>query len=87
MRFSGHNIATRRLAEEFGISGPNLKIIEMNPPDMPSALSSGALDAYFVGEPFAASTVMTGEAKVLYYVEQVWSGFICNLLSGTVQDL
>jgi NitT/TauT family transport system substrate-binding protein len=80
LRFSGHNIAARRLAEEYGIAGPNLKIVEMNPPDMPSALSSGALDAYFVGEPFAASTVKTGQAKVLHYVEQVWPGFICNLL-------
>lgn len=80
MRFSGHYIAARRLAEEFGIAGPDLKIVEMNPPDMPSALSSGALDAYFVGEPFAASTVKTGQAKALYYVEQVWPGFICNLL-------
>ncbi len=86
MRFSGHNIATRRLAEEFGISGPNLKIIEMNPPDMPSALSSGALDAYFVGEPFAASAVKAGQGKVLHYVEQVWPGFICNLLMAR-QDL
>ncbi len=80
MRFSGHNIAVRKLAEEFGISGPNLKIVEINPPDMPSALSSGALDAYFVGEPFAAASVRSGQAKVLYYVEQVWPGFICNLL-------
>ena len=80
MRFSGHNIAARRLAMDFGISGPSLKIVEMNPPDMPSALRSGALDAYFVGEPFAAATLHTGESKVLYYVEQVWPGFICNLL-------
>ncbi len=80
MRFSGHNIAARKLAEDFGISGPNLRIVEMNPPDMPSALSSGALDAYFVGEPFAAATVRVGEGKVAFYVEQVWPGFICNLL-------
>jgi NitT/TauT family transport system substrate-binding protein len=80
MRFSGHNIAARRLAEDFGISGANLRIVEMNPPDMPSALSSGALDAYFVGEPFAAATVRVGAAKIIYYVEQVWPGFICNLL-------
>jgi NitT/TauT family transport system substrate-binding protein len=80
MRYSGHNIAARRLAAEFGVSGPSLKIVEMNPPDMPSALATGGLDAYFVGEPFAAKTVRSGESKVLYYVEQVWPDFICNLL-------
>jgi len=79
MRFSGHNIAARRLAEEYGVTGNDLKLVEMNPPDMPSALAAGALDAYFVGEPFAAKTVLGGESAVLYYEEQVWQGFICNL--------
>jgi len=80
VRYSGHNIATRRLAEQFQIRGAQLNIVEMNPPDMPSALATGALDAYFVGEPFAAQTIRSGSGKVLYYVEQVWPGFICNLL-------
>lgn len=79
MRFSGHNLATRLLAEKFGLSGPNLNIVEMNPPDMAPALASGSLDAYFVGEPFAAKTVYGGDSKVLYYVEQIWPNFICNL--------
>jgi len=79
-RFSGHNVCTRLLAEKYGVSGPNLNIVEMNPPDMPSALATGSLDAYFVGEPFAAKTIRAGESKVLYYVEQVWPKFICNLL-------
>jgi len=79
-RFSGHNVCTRLLAEKYDVSGPNLNIVEMNPPDMPSALASGSLDAYFVGEPFAAKTIRAGESKVLYYVEQVWPKFICNLV-------
>jgi NitT/TauT family transport system substrate-binding protein len=79
-RFSGHNVCTRLLAEKYGVTGSNLNIVEMNPPDMPSALATGSLDAYFVGEPFAAKTIRAGESKVLYYVEQVWPKFICNLL-------
>ncbi|MBI5249153.1 MAG: ABC transporter substrate-binding protein [Desulfomonile tiedjei] len=80
MRYSGHNIATRMLGERFGLSGSNLNIVEMNPPDMPSALATGSLDAYFVGEPFAAKTVHAGESQVVYYVEQFWPNFICNLM-------
>jgi NitT/TauT family transport system substrate-binding protein len=80
MRYSGHNVATRGLAEQFRMNGAQLNIVEMNPPDMPSALATGALDAYFVGEPFAAQTIRSGHSKVLYYVEQIWPGFICNLL-------
>ena len=80
IRYSGHNVAIRRLAEQFEIRGAELNIVEMNPPDMPSALATGSLDGYFVGEPFAAQTIRSGKSKVLYYVEQVWPGFICNLL-------
>ncbi len=80
MRYSGHNICTRRLAEKFGLQGPDLNIVEMNPPDMASALATRALDAYFVGEPFAAQTIRSGHSKVLYHVSQVWPGFICNLM-------
>jgi NitT/TauT family transport system substrate-binding protein len=83
MRYSGHNVCVRRLAEQFHLKASDLNIVEMNPPDMPPALATGSLDAYFVGEPFAAKTIHAGESKVLYYVEQVWPQFICNLLLVT----
>jgi len=79
MRYSGHNLSIRQLAEQHGLSG-QIKVVEMNPPDMPAALSSGALDAYYVGEPFAAKTLQNGNAKPLLYVEDVWPNFICNVM-------
>ncbi len=79
MRFSGHNLCLLKILEEKGL-GKTIRLVEMNPPDMASALSSGALDAYFVGEPFAAQTVLSGEADVVAYVESMWPGFICNLV-------
>ncbi|MFH0823721.1 MAG: ABC transporter substrate-binding protein [Pseudomonadota bacterium] len=83
LRYSGHNICVHRLGEQFGFSREDLNIVEMNPPDMASAITAGALDAYFVGEPFAAQTRRSGASKVLYYAEQVWPNFICNLLLTT----
>ncbi len=80
MRYSGHNLSARQLAEKYGVTGPRLNIVEMNPPDMASALATGALDAYYVGEPFAAKTIKSGDSKVLYYVREVWPNFICNLI-------
>ncbi len=80
MRFSGHNLAVRQLAEEYGLADGGLDIVEMNPPDMAAALATGALDAYFVGEPFAAQVVLSGDGEVLTYVEDIWPGFICNLM-------
>ena len=79
MRYSGHNIALLQMAAEAGIE-QEIDIVEMNPPDMASALASGALDAYFVGEPFAAQTLKSGTSELLFYVEEVWPEFICNLL-------
>ncbi len=79
MRYSGHYLEALRLQAENSFN-PALDIVEMNPPDMASALASGVLDAYFVGEPFAAQTILSGDAEVLCYVEDLNPDFICNLL-------
>jgi NitT/TauT family transport system substrate-binding protein len=78
-RYSGHNIAVLKLLSEAGLKD-RVRVVEMNPPDMASAMASGSLDAYFVGEPFAAQTLKFGSSNLLLYVEQVWPNFICNLL-------
>lgn len=78
-RFSGHNITLRQLIKQQGLTG-QINIVEMNPPDMAAALASGVLDAYFVGEPFAARSLIAGESEVLYYVEQIAEHFIGNLM-------
>jgi NitT/TauT family transport system substrate-binding protein len=79
MRYSGHNICLQKLIEEKGLGG-KIRVVEMNPPDMASALTTGALDAYFVGEPFAAQTVRNGDAEVVAHVGSLWPNFICNLV-------
>ena len=79
MRYSGHNLWLRMMIEQKGLDG-SIRVVEMNPPDMASALTSGALDAYFVGEPFAAQTVLSNDADVVAYVESEWPNFICNLV-------
>ena len=79
MRYSGHNLSILELLEKKRLQG-EIKVVEMNPPDMAAALSVGSLDAYYVGEPFAAQTLISGEATKLFYVEDVWKGFICNLV-------
>lgn len=79
MRFSGHNLSIMQLIENNGLDG-RIKVVEMNPPDMAAALATGSLDAYYVGEPFAAKTLKSGDSKLVHYVEDVWDGFICNLV-------
>ena len=79
MRYSGHNLCLLEMMDEAGFQD-QINIVEMNPPDMASALAAGSLDAYFVGEPFAAQTLKTNHSNLVFRVESVWPGFICNLL-------
>jgi NitT/TauT family transport system substrate-binding protein len=79
MRYSGHNLELLRKLQKEGLSD-EVKVVEMNPPDMASALFAGALDAYFVGEPFAAQTIRAGASTKLYHAEELCPDFICNLL-------
>lgn len=78
-RFSGHNVTLRMHLKKLGLED-KINVVEMNPPDMAAALTSGVLDAYFVGEPFAAKTLMSGNSEVLSYVEKIAPHFICNLM-------
>lgn len=78
MRYSGHNLSILELIEQKGLQG-EVKVVEMNPPDMASALASGVLDAYYVGEPFAIQTLKTGDSELLFYAEDVWPHFFSNL--------
>ncbi len=78
IRYSGHNLSILQLMEKQGLTG-QIKVVEMNPPDMASSLAAGSLDAYYVGEPFAARSLKGGQGKLLHYVEDVWPNFICNL--------
>jgi len=79
MRYSGHNLSVLKLIDEKGLTG-RINVVEMNPPDMAAALSTGSLDAYYVGEPFAAQTLKSGDAQLVNYVEEVWPGFMSNLV-------
>ena len=55
----------------------------MPPPDMPGALASKAIDAYFVGEPHAARAELDGSGRVLYHAKDIWPHFISCVLVVT----
>ncbi len=80
MRFSGHNLSLLELMDKYGLNG-QINIVEMNPPDMASALASKSdLAAYYVGEPFASKTLQNNISDLVFHVEDVWPSFICNLV-------
>jgi NitT/TauT family transport system substrate-binding protein len=79
-RYSNQNLVIHRLMEQQGVRPEEIKFVEMPPPDMPGALAGNAIDAYFVGEPFAAKAELDGSGRVLYYAKDIWPHFISCVL-------
>lgn len=96
-RYSNQNLVIHKLMEEQGVKPDEIRFVEMPPPDMPGALAGKAIDAYFVGEPFAAKAELDGSGRVLYYAKDIWPHFISCVLvvheklikerPGVVRDL
>jgi len=79
-KFSNQYLVITKLMEDEGMQPDDLKFVDMAPPDMPSALAAGAIDAYFVGEPYAAKAEFAGTGRVLYYAKDIWPNFISCVL-------
>jgi NitT/TauT family transport system substrate-binding protein len=79
-RYSNQYLVITKLMEDEGMQPGDINFVDMAPPDMPSALAAGAIDAYFVGEPFAAKAEMDGTGRVLYYAKDIWPHFVSCVL-------
>lgn len=79
-RFSNQNILVHRLMREWDMPEGSIDLREVPPPEHPSALRSGSIDGYIVGEPFAAQAEMDGYGRVLYHTKDIWPDFISCVL-------
>nr|MDQ2695288.1 ABC transporter substrate-binding protein [Pseudomonadota bacterium] len=80
-RYSNQNLVIHKLMADQGVQPGEIDFVELPPPDMPGALAAGAIDAYFVGEPFAAKAELEGSGRVLHHARDIWPGFIsCALV-------
>ncbi len=80
IRFSTQNMELLQLCSLAGINPADMEIMELPPPDMPAALESGGIDAYIVGEPYAAQSELAGTGRVLAQMSDVAPGFISSVL-------
>ncbi len=85
-KYSNQNLVIRKLMKDVGLNPDDLRFIELPPPDMPGALASKAIDAYFVGEPHAARAELDGSGRVLHHAKDIWPRFISCVLVVT-EDL
>ncbi|MES1214725.1 MAG: ABC transporter substrate-binding protein [Bacteroidota bacterium] len=79
--FSNQHFVFRKLMEDYGLKPEDINFVVLPPPDMPTSLAAGAIDGYFVGEPFCAKAELDGHGRVLYYARDIWPNFIsCALV-------
>jgi len=82
-KYSNQNLVIHKVMQDEGLSPSDIRFVEMPPPDMPGALASKAIDAYFIGEPHAARAELDGTGRVLYYAKDIWPHFISCVLVVT----
>lgn len=79
-KYSNQYLVITKLMEDEGMAPDEIRFVDMPPPEMPSALAAGAIDAYFVGEPHAAKAEVSGVGRVLYHAKDIWPNFISCVL-------
>lgn len=80
-RYSNQRILLEREMEKHGMREGDLRMVVYPPPEMPSALQKGVIDAYIVGEPFAAKAEVEGYGRVLAFTKDMWPNFISCVLA------
>jgi NitT/TauT family transport system substrate-binding protein len=82
-KYSNQNLVIRKLLQDEGVNPNDIRFVELPPPDMPGALATKAIDAYFIGEPHAARAELDGSGRVLYHAKDIWPHFISCVLVVT----
>lgn len=76
-RASSHHILLQEALAKDGLTIDDVNVVEMAPPEMPSALANKQIAGYCVAEPFGAAGVLTSKGKVLYRSDELWHESIC----------
>src|SRR5262249_57723799 len=62
-RFSHERLIVFKALEQNGLSGADVRMIEMAPPDVAGALAAGASDAVSMGEPYPSQAELGGGGR------------------------
>jgi NitT/TauT family transport system substrate-binding protein len=70
----------RLLMKVWGIKPSEIKMVEMAPPDVNSALAAHAIDAFVMGEPFPSQAEIGGYGRVLFQAREYWPDYMSCIL-------
>jgi len=79
-RFSDERLLVFRAMKAWGIKAVEIKMVEMAPPDVASALAAGAIDAFVMGEPFPSQAELGGYGSVLFQAREYWPDYMSCIL-------
>ena len=79
-RFSDERLLIFRAMKTWGMKPGEIKMVEMAPPDVASALATGAIDAFSMGEPFPSQAEMGGYGRVLFQAREYWPDYMSCIL-------
>jgi NitT/TauT family transport system substrate-binding protein len=79
-RFSDERLLVFRAMKVWGIQPGEIKMVEMAPPDVSSALAAGAIDAFAMGEPFPSQAELGGYGRVLFHAREYWPDYMSCIL-------
>src|SRR5580704_16440003 len=79
-RFSDERLLLFRAMKMWGIKPREIKMLEMAPPDVASALAAGAIDAFVMGEPFPSQAEIGGYGRILFQAREYWPDYMSCIL-------
>ncbi|HKB72107.1 MAG TPA: ABC transporter substrate-binding protein [Thermoanaerobaculia bacterium] len=75
-RFSDERLIVFKALKQNGMSGKDVRMIEMAPPDVAGALAAGAIDAFSMGEPYPSQAELGGFGRVLFQAREYWPDYM-----------
>ncbi|HZC42678.1 MAG TPA: ABC transporter substrate-binding protein [Acidobacteriaceae bacterium] len=79
-RFSDERLMLIRAMQLAGLKPSDVKMLEMAPADVASALRAGAIDGFVMGEPFPSQAEMGGYGRVLFQAKEYWPDYMSCIL-------
>lgn len=79
-RFSDERLMLLRAMKLAGLQRGDVKMVEMAPPDVSSALAAKAIDGFSMGEPFPSQAELGGFGRVLFQAREVWPDYMSCIL-------
>lgn len=79
-RFSDERLILFRALAANGMSGKDVRMVEMAPADVAGALAASAVDAFSMGEPYPSQAEVVGFGRVLFFAKEYWPDFMSCVL-------